>query len=139
LKHLPINIILLLLLTCAKEDSQDPGTTPSNIVPKYTLTVSAGEGGSVSTAGGTYNSGTSTSITATPKLTGTSPSSPSWAPDSQYLAFSWSEPGNSGRGLWVSTNDGKEVRLVSNIASASVRDIVWVDANTVISLRGNNL
>jgi dipeptidyl-peptidase-4 len=44
---------------------------------------------------------------ATPKLTGTSPSSPSWAPDSKYLAFSWSEPGNSGRGLWVSTSDGK--------------------------------
>ena len=76
---------------------------------------------------------------ATPKLTGTSPSSPSWAPDSKYLAFSWSEPGKSGRGLWVSTSDGKEVRLVSNMASASVRDIVWTDANTVISLRGNNL
>ena len=76
---------------------------------------------------------------ATPKLTGTSPSSPSWAPDSKYLAFSWSEPGNPGRGLWVSTSDGKEVRLVSNMASASVRDIVWTDANTVISLRGNNL
>ena len=76
---------------------------------------------------------------ATPKLTGTSPSRPSWAPDSKYLAFSWSEPGNPGRGLWVSTSDGKEVRLVSNMSSASVRDIVWTDANTVISLRGNNL
>jgi dipeptidyl-peptidase-4 len=76
---------------------------------------------------------------ATPKLTGTSPSRPSWAPDSKNLAFSWSEPGNSGRGLWVSTSDGKEVRLVSNIASASVRDIVWTDANTIISLRDNNL
>jgi hypothetical protein len=66
LKHLPIYISLLLLLTCAKEDSQDPGTTPSNIVPKYTLTVSAGEGGSVSTPGGTFSSGTQVSITATP-------------------------------------------------------------------------
>ena len=76
---------------------------------------------------------------ATPKLTGTSPSRPSWAPDSKNLAFSWSEPGSSGRGLWVSTSDGKEVRLVSNIASESVRDIVWTDANTIITLRGNNL
>ena len=75
----------------------------------------------------------------TPKLTGTSPSMPSWAPDSKNLAFSWSEPGSSGRGLWISTSDGKEVRLVSNMASASVRDIVWADANTIISLRGNNL
>ncbi len=59
------NISLLLLLTCAKEDSQDPGTTPSNIVPKYTLTASAGDGGSVSTLGGSYNKGTQVSITAT--------------------------------------------------------------------------
>ena len=76
---------------------------------------------------------------AKPKLTGTTPSPPSWAPDSKHFAFSWSEPGISGRGLWVSTSDGKEVRLVSKMASASVGDIVWTDANTVISLRGNNL
>ena len=76
---------------------------------------------------------------AKPKLTGTTPSPPSWAPDSKHFAFSWSEPGISGRGLWVSTSDGKEVRLVSDMASASVGDIVWTDANTVISLRGNNL
>ena len=44
---------------------------------------------------------------ATPKLTGTSPSRPSWAPDSKHIAFSWSEPGNSVRGLLVSTRDGK--------------------------------
>ena len=76
---------------------------------------------------------------AKPKLTGTTPSPPSWAPDSKHFAFSWSEPGISGRGLWVSTSDGKEVRLLSNMASASVRDILWTDENTVISLRGNNL
>ena len=76
---------------------------------------------------------------AKPKLTGTTPSPPSWAPDSKHFAFSWSEPGISGRGLWVSTSDGKEVRLVSKMASASVQDIIWTDANTVISLRGNNL
>ncbi len=66
MKNLPIYISLLLLLTCAKEDSQDPGTTPSNILPKYTLTASAGDGGSVSTLGGSYNKGTQVSITATP-------------------------------------------------------------------------
>jgi len=76
---------------------------------------------------------------AKPKLTGTTPSTPSWAPDSKHFAFSWSEPGVSGRGLWVSTSDGKKVRLVSNMTSASVQDIVWTDANTIISLRGNNL
>lgn len=76
---------------------------------------------------------------ARPKLTGTSPSQPVWAPNSEYFAFSWSEPGNSGRGLWVSSNDGEEIRLFSNTKSPSVRDIVWTDANTILSLRGDQL
>ncbi|MDN3203925.1 prolyl oligopeptidase family serine peptidase [Algoriphagus sediminis] len=76
---------------------------------------------------------------ATPKLTGTTPSRPVWAPNSEQFAFSWSEPGNPGRGLWVSTSDGKELRLISNSTSASVRDIIWTDANTILSLRADNL
>lgn len=76
---------------------------------------------------------------ATPKLTGTSPSSPSWAPNSEHFAFSWSEPENPGRGLWVFTSDGKKMRISSDSASASVRDIVWSDANTILSLRGDHL
>ncbi len=76
---------------------------------------------------------------ATPKLTGTTPSRPAWAPNSEHFAFSWNEPGVPGRGLWVSTTDGKEVRLISDTASASVRDIVWIDAKTIVSLRGTDL
>lgn len=76
---------------------------------------------------------------AKPKLTGTTPSRPVWASNSKHFAFSWNEPGNPGRGLWVSTSDGKEVRLISDTASPSVRDIVWTDANTIVSLRGNDL
>lgn len=76
---------------------------------------------------------------ATPKLTGTTPSRPAWAPNSEHFAFSWSEPGNPGRSLWVSTSDGKEVRLRSKTTSAPVRAIAWANANTIISLRGNNL
>jgi len=76
---------------------------------------------------------------ATPKMTGTTPSAPVWAPNSEHFAFSWSELGKPGRGLWVSTSDGKEVRLMSTASSAAVRDIVWADANTIISLRGNQL
>ena len=66
MKKTPIYLSLLLLLTCAKEDSQDPGTTPSNITPRYTLTASAGEGGSVSPTTGSFNAGTQVSVTATP-------------------------------------------------------------------------
>ena len=76
---------------------------------------------------------------ATPSLTGTTPSQPSWAPNSEQFAFSWSESGDPGRGLWVSTSDGKDVRLLSGTASTSVRDIVWTDTNTIVTLRGNHL
>src|SRR5210317_1137369 len=65
MKKLPIYIALLLLLTCAKEDSQAPNTPPTQIVKQYTLTATAGDGGSV-TGGGTFASGTQVSLTATP-------------------------------------------------------------------------
>ncbi len=78
-------------------------------------------------------------IFATPKLTGTTPSRPAWSPNSKHFAFSWNEPGKPGRDLWISTIDGKKERLSSNKTSASVRDILWIDANTILSHRGNNL
>ena len=78
-------------------------------------------------------------IFATPKLTGTTPSAPTWSPNSKHFAFSWSEPGTSVRGLWVANSDGKDLRLISDTTSAAVRDMVWANANTIISLRGNHL
>ena len=48
MKNIYIYISLLFVLTCAKEDSQAPNTPPSQIVKQYTLTASAGDGGSVS-------------------------------------------------------------------------------------------
>ena len=75
MKKLPIYILLLVIITCSKDSSEDTSSvyvapptnttnTPSTTVIQYTITVSAGEGGSVSTTGGTYNDGTSISITA---------------------------------------------------------------------------
>ena len=48
--------------------SSDYGSTSSTTtsVTQYSLTVTAGTGGSVSTSGGTYDDGSSVSITATP-------------------------------------------------------------------------
>ncbi|MBT3685267.1 MAG: InlB B-repeat-containing protein, partial [Cryomorphaceae bacterium] len=72
-------ILLIFIFSCAKDTSEDdssvyvsPPSNTTNIgststtVSQYTLTVNAGEGGSVSTYGGTYNDGTSISIVATP-------------------------------------------------------------------------
>tara|TARA_B100001093_G_scaffold511106_1_gene578299 strand:- start:122 stop:652 length:531 start_codon:yes stop_codon:yes gene_type:complete len=74
---LPITLVTLLsvlIYSCSSDDDdsappsviQTPTTTPEPDATQYTLTVSAGEGGSVSSEGGTYDEGTSQSISATP-------------------------------------------------------------------------
>ena len=65
MKKIFLYLSFLIILTCAKEDSQAPNTPPTQIVKQYTLTATAGDGGSVS-GGGTFASGTQVSITATP-------------------------------------------------------------------------
>ena len=64
----------LILYSCSAEEEdttppptvQQPTPEPEPEVSQYTLTVSAGEGGTVSTEGGTYDEGTEVTITATP-------------------------------------------------------------------------
>jgi len=64
----------LVLYSCSAEEEditppptvQQPTPEPEPEVTQYTLTVTAGEGGTVSTAGGTYDEGTEVTITATP-------------------------------------------------------------------------
>ena len=54
--------LCLFIFTCSKGDDITP------VVPqKFTVSVSASDGGSVSTSGGEYNENTSVSITATPQ------------------------------------------------------------------------
>ena len=65
MKKLILCFSLLLLLTCSKDSTEDTSsvyiapptntTNPTPTVTQYTLTVTSEEGGSVSTAGGTYN------------------------------------------------------------------------------------
>ena len=83
LKIILIIASLLLLITCSKDDGYGPkdvysgssssynppstaSPTTTTTVTQYSLTVTAGTGGSVSTSGGTYDDGTSVSIIATP-------------------------------------------------------------------------
>ena len=76
MKRFPLYLSFLLLLTCAKDSTEDkssvyitPPSGTSNTTPtvtKYTLRVSAGEGGKVSSEGGEYEEGTEVTIIATP-------------------------------------------------------------------------
>ncbi len=76
MKRFPLYLSFLLILTCAKDSTEDkssvyitPPSDTSNTSPtvtKYTLSVSAGEGGKVSSEGGEYEEGTEVTITAIP-------------------------------------------------------------------------
>lgn len=94
MKKLPLFLSLLFILTCAKEDSQDPGTTPNNITPRYNLTSSAGEGGSVAPALGSFNAGTQVSVTATP--------------NEGYVFSSWSN-GSTENPITITLNSNTEL------------------------------
>ena len=71
MKKIALYSLCLVLFFCSKdEETQAPTntvqtTTPEPVITQYTLTLTASEGGSVS-AGGTFDYGTSVSITATP-------------------------------------------------------------------------
>ena len=71
-KSLLIPILLLFIFSCSPdEETQAPTNTvqtttpePETVVVQYTLTVTEGEGGTVSSEGGTYDEGTEVTITA---------------------------------------------------------------------------
>ena len=69
MKKLILLFLGLILISCGGGDDED--VTPVQVTPepvvvqKFTLTVSAAEGGSVNTSGGTFDSGASVNLTAT--------------------------------------------------------------------------
>ena len=60
-------LFFITLTSCSsEEETPKPETTPAPTPTQYTLTVSSEECGSVSTEGGTYDEGTTITVTATP-------------------------------------------------------------------------
>ena len=78
-RSISLLFLSLIIITCSKESdvasdaysssaSQNtyiPPSTTTTTVTQFTLAVTAAEGGGVSSTGGTYDDGTSVSITAT--------------------------------------------------------------------------
>jgi hypothetical protein len=83
------SLILLSILSCGKES---PVVTDPVI--SYTLTVSSGTGGSVSSNGGSYNQGQSVSIIATP--------------NPEYVFVNWSN-GSTDNPLSITVNSNQTV------------------------------
>ena len=114
MKKLLIYLSFILLITCAKDSTEDnssvyvapptnttnPTSTPT--VTQYTLTVSATEGGTVSTEGGTYDEGTEVTITATA--------------NEGYRFTGWG--GNS------STNESLTITINSNVTYQAIFEVI---------------
>ena len=83
--------IFAIILSCSSDETSTPVTpTPAPIV-KYTITLSAGEGGTVSTTGGEYEAGQTVSVTATPQ--------------GEYVFTSWSDGNtNATRTITIGSN-----------------------------------
>ena len=143
------SLLFFLILTCAKEDSQAPNTPPTQIVKQYTLTATAGDGGSVS-GGGTFASGTQVSLTATPNagysfsgwsngstanpLTVTLNSNTTITANFQVIVNSYTLTVSSGEGGSVSTEggeyeEGSEV-TVSAISDGCFNFTQWSDGES---------
>jgi len=83
--------IFAIVLSCSSDETSTPVTPPPAPIVKYTITLSAGEGGTVSTTGGEYEAGQTVSVTATPQ--------------GEYVFTSWSD-GNTDatRTITISSN-----------------------------------
>ena len=91
LSLLPIYFLFLTLVFSCSTD-EDDAPPPAAIVKKYTLAVTAGEGGSVSTTGGEYEQGQTVNVTATPQ--------------EEYIFTGWSD-GNTDPTRTVTINETK--------------------------------
>jgi hypothetical protein len=82
-------ITFALVLSCSSDETSTPVTPPPAPIVKYTITLSAGEGGTVSTTGGEYEAGQTVSVTATPQ--------------GEYLFKDWSD-GNTDATRTITVN-----------------------------------
>ncbi|MDC0119638.1 InlB B-repeat-containing protein [Flavobacteriaceae bacterium] len=83
--------IFAIVLSCSSDETSTPATPPPAPIVKYTITLSAGEGGTVSTTGGEYEAGQTVSVTATPQ--------------GEYVFTSWSDGNtNTTRTITISSN-----------------------------------
>ena len=125
---IPIYILFLtLVFSCSTEEEdttppptvQQPTPEPEPPAPtQYTLTVTASEGGTVSTEGGTYDEGTEVTVTATP--------------DDGYEFIEWDGNDNQSNSFTVSINSNLTIQanfqiIQSNENYYSSGDIIPIE------------
>ena len=116
----------VIVQSCSKEEEesvapvvQTPQPEPEPSAPtQYTLTVSASEGGTVSTEGGTYDEGTEVTVTATP--------------DDGYEFIEWDGNDNQSNSFTISVNSNITIQanfqiIQSNQNYYSSGDIIPIE------------
>ena len=90
-KLLSLLSLFAIVLSCSSDETSTPVTPPPAPIVKYTITLTAGEGGTVSTTGGEYEAGQTVSVTATPQ--------------GEYVFTSWSDGNtNATRTITIGSN-----------------------------------
>lgn len=100
---------LLFLSSCSKDEQSEP-----NPIPKFTIVINSGEGGSVNNQGGSYNQGSKVSVTATP--------------DSEYVFDKWSD-GN--------TENPREITVNADLSITAV--FIKKKYNVNITIKGEGV
>lgn len=73
-----------------------------------------------------------------PSLAGSSPSAPSWSPDSSRLAFPWSGAHGGRREIWLIEADGTGLRQLTS--DSRVRAMLWMpDGKSLLFTRSSEL
>ena len=103
-----------VLLSCDKDDIQ---TTV-----QYTLTVSASEGGTISTEGGTYDEGTEVTITATPS--------------EGYFFAGWEGNDSTSESLIITLNSNQTFQALFELISLDPIIGVWYGSGSFINAFG---
>ena len=116
-KLLSLLSIFAIVLSCSSDETSTPVTPPPAPIVKYTITLSAGEGGTVSTTGGEYEAGQTVSVTATPQ--------------GEYVFTSWSD-GNTDatRTITISSN----TTLIANFEKKKYPLTVNIEGEGVIKI-----
>jgi|TARA_B100001093_G_scaffold442080_1_gene443605 hypothetical protein len=99
-------IFLLLLVSCSSPDNETIPTSIQLSTKEYTLTVNYGEGGTVSTSGGTYEEGTSVTLTATP--------------DPQFIFTGWSN-GTTETSITITVNSNITIEATFSFDCSTIQ------------------
>ena len=129
----PLSLVLtafIILYSCsAEEDTTPPPTsivqTPEPEPPaptKYKLTVTAGEGGTVSTEGGNYDEGTEVTITATP--------------DEGYEFIGWEGSDSTENSLTITLNSNESLNAVFELIPLYTLTVLGSEGGTVSTSGG---